>query len=361
MIMPWAVTLIVKDCGTMAPIQGALVSDGVGGGYTDVYGQFIAVVADIYTSYIVQISKSGYNARNFTLATSQSGTPQNTCLTVYVPPPDTGTGPSCFIVTAASGSEASPEVTGMRALRDRVAARSVLAARLIDAIYDEYWQFSPGVADEIRDSDTARMAVMALVVRPLFAWYSLAGQLALDPHDQAACRAALKELGSACPRYLGPAKVANYLRQLSDGGALPAGMPALVAQLAPRLNQAMGLPLVRWAILDPLLRAWQGAADKLDMRAEVASWLEAAPIEQLDAPAPELLHQQLAELGELLAFDAPARAKLATRVGGAWASSVAAVAPTGAMLQPVAVQDQAVAAPENTAAPDSAGPPDAQA
>jgi hypothetical protein len=329
--MAWAVTLLVKDCGTMAPLSGALVTDGVGGGHTDSYGQFIAVIDDAYTGYVVQVSKSGYNARNFTFARSQEGTTQNTCLTVYVAPPNNGNsgGLSCFIVTAASGSEQSPEVTGMRALRDQVTARAPLAGRLIDAIYNEYWQFSPAVADQIRDSGTARMTVMALVVRPLFAWFELAGQLALAPDDADAVKRAERALASACPRYFGPSRVAGYLRQLSEGGALPESMPALVAQLAPQLQQAMALPLVRWAILQPLQLAWQGAADGGVMRDEVARWLASAPIETLSAPQAADAPAELASLASLLSFDRAAGNALGQRLAQAWPDHAAALQAAG--------------------------------
>lgn len=320
--MAWAVTLIVKDCGNSSPISGALVSDGYGGGYTDGYGQFIAVIDDAYTGYVVQVSHAGYTPRNFTFDRSQTGTPQNTCLTVSAATGggsgtgtgNTGGGIKCFIVTAASGSEESPEVAGMRVLREAVAARAPLAGALIDAIYREYWQFSPGVADQIRTSDAARLSVMTLVVKPLFAWFQLAGQLALAPADREAAARAERALRAACPRYLGPARVANYLRQLRDDSAVPASMPALVAQLAPGLNQALGLPLVRWAVLDPLLRAWQCAADGREGRGEVARWLAAAPLDTLPAPGPG----GFAGLGSLLAFDDGARAVLAGRLEAAW-------------------------------------------
>ncbi len=336
--MPWAVTLIVKDCSSSAPLPGALVTDGVGGGYTDNYGQFIAVIDDAYTGYVVQISKANYSARNFTFDRSQVGTVQNTCLSVYVAPPSGGGGGwqiSCFIVTAATGSETSEEVTGMRALRDRVAARSALAGRLIEAIYNEYWQFSPAIADQIRDSESARMAVTALVVRPLFAWYQFAGQLALNPSDTAAIDQAEKALRGACPRYLGPAKVAGYLKQLADGRSLPASMPQLVAQLAPRLRQALALPLVRWAILEPLLRTWQGAADHLDMRQQVAAWLGGAPLDTLAMPEPAQLAAELDAVASLLSFDAQARSAVGARLAAAWpAAGTQALAHAGLCEHP---------------------------
>ena len=51
------------------------------------------------------------------------------------PTPDNG---GCFIVSAVTGSPRSAEVTGLRALRDRVASASSLGSQLIDAIYSDY-------------------------------------------------------------------------------------------------------------------------------------------------------------------------------------------------------------------------------
>src|SRR5690348_12939721 len=103
--MAWAVTLIVNDCANNQPLAGALVSDGVGGGYTDSYGQFIAVIDDSYSQYVVQISHVNYSSRAFTFDRSQVGKVQTTCLSIYVPPPPPPpNGPHCFIVTAATGS-----------------------------------------------------------------------------------------------------------------------------------------------------------------------------------------------------------------------------------------------------------------
>ncbi|MBA5635714.1 peptidase [Duganella sp. LX20W] len=330
--MVWAVTLVVHDCATNAGLQGALISDGYGGGgYTDSYGQFIALIDDYYSGYIAQISKSGYSSRNFTFDRSQIGTPQSTCLSVYVPPPPSsgGGGISCFIVTAASGSAQSKEVTGMRALRDQVAARAPLAGRLIDAIYDQYWRFSPALADQIAESEAARMGVMALVVRPLFAWFQLAGQLALAPDDTAAVRQAEKELRSACPRYLSPAKVASYLALLLRGEPLPAGAPGLVTQLEPQLRSALALPLVQWAIFEPLQRTWHGAAERLDMRSQVAAWLGAAPLDCVMSPTPQQLEEELASLASLVRFDPGARNRIGATLLAAWPGTDAALAQAG--------------------------------
>ena len=108
----------------------------------------------------------------------------------------------CFIVSAATGSAQSHEVTRLRLLRDRIAGMSGLSSRLIDLIYDEYFQFAPAIAERVETDRTARSAVLAVVVKPLFAWYSLAGILALEGRSTAA-DAAARAAASACPSFLG--------------------------------------------------------------------------------------------------------------------------------------------------------------
>lgn len=334
--MPWAVTLIVKDCSSSA-LPGALVTDGVGGGYTDNYGQFIAVIDDAYTGYVVQISKANYSARNFTFDRSQVGTVQNTCLSVYVAPPSGGGGGwqiSCFIVTAATGSETSEEVTGMRAARP--GGRAIRAGRPPDrgdlqrvlAIQPGHRGPDPRQRKRAHGrhgaGGTAAVCVVP-VCRPAGA----------EPIRHGRHRPGRKALRGACPRYLGPAKVAGYLKQLADGQSLPASMPQLVAQLAPRLRQALALPLVRWAILEPLLRTWQGAADHLDMRQQVAAWLGGAPLDTLATPEPAQLAAELDAVASLLSFDAQARSAVGARLAAAWpAAGTQALAHAGLCEHP---------------------------
>jgi hypothetical protein len=329
--MPWSVTLIVNDCATSAPMAGAMITDGYYVGYTDSYGQFIAVIADEYQQYIVQIKKSGYTSRYFTFSRTpqQTSTPQTTCLNEYVPPPSTGGGSDCFIVTAATGSEQSREVMELRALRDRIAAASALAGGLIEAIYKQYWLFSPSIAERIRESDTLRVGVTMLAVRPLFAWYRLAAQLALDPRDTAAISALEAEVMAACPGYVSPAKIARYLSMIHEGEPLPASAPGIAGDLGPRLREALTLPLARWAIFDPLVRTWCCAAKGLNVRSEVAQWLACAPVDVLAPPPAETMERDVAALSSLLSFDPAASKQLGSRLNTAWPAATTALRKAG--------------------------------
>ncbi|MDB4923210.1 hypothetical protein, partial [Mucilaginibacter sp.] len=150
--MAYTVTLKIVDCASpMTLLAGAPVNDARNNsllGYTDSNGQIIIPVIDSY-EYIVTISKyavdpcnpsapdyrSGYTAKNFVLAPNQDGSIQTVCLNQGPPPQPCGKGISCFIVTAATGSPESEEVTSLRQLRERVRATSRLAGQLIDVIY----------------------------------------------------------------------------------------------------------------------------------------------------------------------------------------------------------------------------------
>ncbi|HEU4843691.1 MAG TPA: hypothetical protein VFT05_05460 [Burkholderiaceae bacterium] len=196
-----------------------------------------------------------------------------------------GTTNGCFVVSAATGSAQSDEVHVLRRLRARVAARSVLAARLIDAVYDEYARFSPAIANRIEGDVLARRAVLLAVVRPLLAWYGLAGTLAFDGRGESATRAA-RALAAACPRYVGRALLAEVLDSLAAGRALPPAASPLLRGLGPELRTAAGLRCARWAVFDPLARAWRAAAGRADVVEEVAQWLAQAPFELLPKAVP---------------------------------------------------------------------------
>ena len=92
-------------------------------------------------------------------------------------------------------------------------------------------------------------------VRPLLAWYSLAGTLALKEADRNAVGQAAKDLLSACPRYLGRSSIAAVLEKIRSGGALPASAPRPLVDFAQRIQAAAQLRFASWAILDPLVRA----------------------------------------------------------------------------------------------------------
>jgi hypothetical protein len=88
--MAWVVTLQIVSCSSPSTyLAGATINDGYTVFFTDANGQFIAIVDNFYSAYIISISKSGYLTRNYTLSSGQNGSIQTVCLN-SVPPPDGG-------------------------------------------------------------------------------------------------------------------------------------------------------------------------------------------------------------------------------------------------------------------------------
>jgi len=70
---------------------------------------------------------------------------------------------SCFIATAAYGTEAAAEIDVLRAFRDEVLLESTVGSQLVKW----YYQTSPPVADFISENDVLRTLVRELVIDPL--------------------------------------------------------------------------------------------------------------------------------------------------------------------------------------------------
>ncbi len=299
--MAWAITLEISDCAVPSfKIEGARISDEtvLGTGFTDANGQLIYAIADdTILQYIVRISHTGstvhaangYINKNFTLNKSSAGTIQAVCLNP-APNPEPGTGggsTSCFIVSATTGSSESTEVIRLRQLRDRVATASRLSGQLIDVIYRDYSQFSPEIAAELEQDAVARNAVLWVIVRPLLAWYTLAGILALEQADQKAANQAAQEVLNACPQYLGGSSIIPLLEAIRTGRALPENTSPLLLDFVPRIRQWARLrfascpqmldvelgvlagffdfrPMARRQLGKRLTAAWPGAASALE-------------------------------------------------------------------------------------------------
>jgi hypothetical protein len=205
-----------------------------------------------------------------------------------------------------------------------------VGGQLIDEIYREYAQFSPAIAIELERDLITQKAVLWGVVRPLLAWYSLAGVLAFEPANQTAIDLATRDLKAACPRYLGGESIIGLLEAVHAGAPLPAGTNPLLVEFAPRLQAAARLRCASWAILDPLLRTWRSATERLDVADQVGQWLATAPLDVLTPPgAPDVLEAELHTLAGFLAFKPLARRQLGERLTATWPDAASAVARAG--------------------------------
>lgn len=232
----------------------------------------------------------------------------------------------CFIVSAATQSTESGEIHRLRQLRQRVIAKSALGAQLIERIYGEYYQFSPAIAARVQRDGFARMATLGIVVRPLLAWYTLAGALALQEAGQKVISDAVDEILNSCSSNLAQPSISSLLEAIRSGAPLPEDTPEMLLAFEPRLRQAAKLPYASWAILDPLVRMWKLETGKIDVVYELSQWLAAAPIETLKRPVKAAdLEAQLAILAAFYDFEPNARRQAGSRLAEAWPEVVAAL------------------------------------
>ena len=339
--MSWTVTIeVVDSVSPSTTLENAKIEKGpVLLGFTNASGQYLATLVDSDITPILIISLDPtYVRQNLGLRKQTDSGSVKTVALVNPPTIPDGHDPNiggesggddgggCFIVTAATGSAESEEVTGLRQLRERVRATSSLGGQLIEAIYDEYAQFSPKIADELELDTVSRMAVLQIVVKPLFAWYTLAGKLALDQADQQTVSQGVQALLDACPQYLGNT-ILTQLEAIRAGEALPADAPAQLVELAPRIAH---LPFASWAILDPLIRACRSVKDNLDVVDEVAQWLATAPLESLSRPNdPKQLELEFGKLTSFFNFKPTARPQLGERLLTAWPEAAVSLEHTG--------------------------------
>lgn len=76
----WVVTLQITDCSTDEALPYCFISDGSSTYFSNVYGQFIAVIGDDIEVLVLLIQRNGYISRTIALDRSQSGTTVTTCL-----------------------------------------------------------------------------------------------------------------------------------------------------------------------------------------------------------------------------------------------------------------------------------------
>ena len=349
--MPYAVTLEIVDAvSPSTKLSGSYISDGtvIGSGYTDGNGQLIYTVIADTAGYLVIISHpgstpsapDGFLNKNYNVSKANDGTIQTITLN-RAPHTEPGEPIKCFIVSATTGSSESVEVSRLRQLRDRVASASLLGGQLIDVIYRDYSQFSPEIADELEQNGVAQKAVLWVVVRPLLAWYTLAGVLALEQANRKTVDQAARDVLSACPRYLGGSSIIALLETIRAGKALPPDTHPLLLDFAPRIQKAADLRFASWAILDPLVRAWRSATNHLDVIDEVAQWLATAPLEALALPSDrQVLDVELGVLAGFFDFQPIARRQLGERLAATWPDATSALERAGFVSQTLTSQEE---------------------
>lgn len=227
----------------------------------------------------------------------------------------------CFIVSAASGLSESAEVVHLKQLRDRVVRSTRLGAQLMDAIYREYYRFSPRIAIELQRDPILREGVLKFAVRPLIAWYSLAEVVSLAPGDARARKEWSEQAIRACRVGAEPRVVAEAMESIARGRMPSPEAPPVLGYLAQRVAHVAPLKFASWAVIEPLVRVWCSAAACTDLCEEVRTWFAAAPLETLNPPAEEALDVELSFLASASLSRCEDRLTLGSRLAAAWPSA----------------------------------------
>lgn len=231
----------------------------------------------------------------------------------------------CLIVTATAQKRDAGEVLRLKHVRDRLVRASYLAAQLHDAVYRDYYQFSPRIAAELHRDSGLREDTLHLVVRPLISWFVLAEALALAPGDAGAARLAAERAHRCCKDGVDAAAMAAGLTAIQAGRAPPPGGPPVLRYLATQAPEVAELRFASWAFLEPLVSIWVAASSNWDPCAQVRAWLAAAPLEALDAPAAEALDAELFLLASGPVSRSSERHELGRRLLSAWPDARAAL------------------------------------
>lgn len=320
--MPWAVTIKITDCASNSPLPGAWASDGAYGNYTaNSYGEIVTYVHDPWESLRIFVGNGCYNTREFWLNRGEhEGQTVTICLNRSPDCPPPSDRPICFIVSATTGSPESAENMRLNMMRDRMMKSTQIGGALLEAIYADYYSFSPAIAREL-DADLAlRDGVLKLIVRPLIAWYGLVESLVLDSRDERAAERGATAVREACAAARRPARdVLATLQRIRYGEGLEPGVDRVLSYIASRWPDEEALPFAGWAIIDPLTRAWHCAADGVDPRMSAGAWLLSAPLEDLPTPpAEEDLGAELSLLARGPFADPLLRTAIGARLGAAW-------------------------------------------
>jgi hypothetical protein len=216
---------------------------------------------------------------------------------------------NCFIISAATASSISPEVSRFRSIRDILLCDSVLGNEFFADLYAEYYRYSPRIAADMNNCPLLRKFIRDLFVIPLLNFFKLFEQYASTLHKDeqnidwdSIFKLLLKKTFEYDVisqihvqinhlRNLTPSQDKNYNRDyiLRTIQTQSIEIEMIFEYLIVTLRQYSGdLKYTRWAIIDPLLIYWNFCyklfcrKDSSDLlRTEIATalnkWISSVP------------------------------------------------------------------------------------
>jgi hypothetical protein len=230
----------------------------------------------------------------------------------------------CIIASVASGSPLSPVVRELRSLRDRLLRRSEVGHAFFNALFYDYYSFSPQVCTLMAGEPALPKLVFDGFVDPLLLMLRAMTMATYEP-------VTTEELGRHFLDWVGgPEACRKRLDDLEQVGRFWTGSEAPDDETARRLRgllEAYAIPSehVRWALVEPVWtfqRILRVVAIRPDpagigqaIRDEIDAWVPDLPIDPVWASLPEReLAAELDNLDALLLKSNAARTRFRQRL-----------------------------------------------
>ena len=222
-----------------------------------------------------------------------------------------------MIVTAAVGSPMAVEVARFQYIRDRLLRSTTIGRLFLDRLAQQYYRFSPRVAEDIAEDPDLRSALNRLLVVPLLDWFALlethsrGRTLDLEPLVDGTLNRTQDASGSSWDPQAVKVALLSLKKHLDEkrddvptaiAGAPIRDVNATCQYLARQIQAHGGAGTeLTWAIVDPLLIYWSARAS-LQIRSitcvsrrlvsALDRWLGAIPIPHSFCTLPQIVVAQ---------------------------------------------------------------------
>jgi hypothetical protein len=217
-----------------------------------------------------------------------------------------GPKPKCFLVAAAYGSQALETVQVLQEVRDNLLRGSAFGDHLIADIFDEYYAFSPWVAETIDASSENALRVRIALIEPLLAFFAAVQSYAVH----------------------GDLSDADLTAQVDDSiGNLQNTVIREIEAVADSYRPDR--PLVTWALLEParsyvhcMLASPSESARRALLSDVILDWISRLPVSPAYLRQPsEVILSDVRTFCDTVAVSAPLREAVLRRLATVWPAS----------------------------------------
>jgi hypothetical protein len=221
----------------------------------------------------------------------------------------------CFIVSAAVDNSDIARIAKLVQLRDLLARHSALGRGVFDGVFGEYYQFSPGIAADMKRLPGLRLSVSELIVQPLLDFFEVLGAYALGGWDLMKCDREFEDRVGRFRETVGRDRQAEeiclYLSEVPSRldscnrrrPARPspelhtAGWRSVLEYVVGVVGASTAGMFTVWALLSPLEFYWRAVARDGTRFAEfVDDWLARVPFATVEFASERELRQERALL-----------------------------------------------------------------